>query len=1043
MRKGLLFIFALLSAAAFAVEWEDETVIGINKVDPFATHFSYSTADAAYIGNEDASAHKMMLNGSWKFQWASRPDEGPADFWKADFDDSAWETIKVPSNMEIEGYGTAIYANARYPFVKNPPFVMGEPPQDWTTYEERNPTGFYRRSFTVPANWSGRQIFIQFQGVASAFYIWVNGEQIGYSEGSRTPAVFDLTDYLKSGENHLAVQVLKYSDGSYLECQDFLRLSGIFRDVYLFSVPKTSVFDFKVDTILKNDYKDADFKLKTVVKNYGRNEMSGTVSFTLYDANKKSVASGSVPYTVAASETTAVEAERFVEAPKLWSAELPNLYRLVIELKNDSGNLLEATACDVGFRSVEIKDGNFLVNGQRIFIKGVNRHDHNAYTGQYVSRDVIRKDLETMKRLNINTVRTAHYPNDPYLYKYADEIGLYVIDEANIESHGMGYGAASLAKKENWIKPHVDRFNRMLQRDKNHPSVIMWSASNEAGDGIAIAAERELSKKEDPSRPFLAERAGDGANTDVYAIMYTPPWDVEKYGQMKPVYWFNDKLYRVSDAEPRKPFIIAEYAHAMGNSLGGFKEYWDIIEANPYLQGGCIWDFKDQSLVRINENGEEYLAYGGDFGDYPTDGNFLMNGLVNSLGETNPHAAEVKHVYQNIVTEATDEKTVFTLKNKNFFENLSSYWIQWKAESNGKEVAAGVLGAVDLPPQSSKTVDLTTELTPHLNDEDLIVTFTYLYNSDRLWCKKGYEYGFSQIELTAPAVLSEYQTAQVRPTLESADGVYTVSGEGFRVAFDANSGDLTAWEKDGFNYLTSPLKVNLWRAPINNDDGEGAPARLAVWKKATEKGASKSKWQIAETENAVVLTSTAKLTGLSKLIRTYTVYGDGTVDVAAEFVMKGSKEIPRVGLTFETDKTFSDVKWFGRGEGENYQDRNNGYPVGIYSSSIRNLNHDYTYPQECGYRTEVRYLEISGNGKTLRIEGDPVFSFNVWDYTQAQLEAAKHPYELTERGETVTVNVDIAQRGLGCIDSWGASPLDQYLLPGRKNYEYRFRLSAE
>ena len=368
MRKGLLFIFALLSAAAFAVEWEDETVIGINKVDPFATHFSYSTADAAYIGNEDASAHKMMLNGSWKFQWASRPDEGPADFWKADFDDSAWETIKVPSNMEIEGYGTAIYANARYPFVKNPPFVMGEPPQDWTTYEERNPTGFYRRSFTVPANWSGRQIFIQFQGVASAFYIWVNGEQIGYSEGSRTPAVFDLTDYLKSGENHLAVQVLKYSDGSYLECQDFLRLSGIFRDVYLFSVPKTSVFDFKVDTILKNDYKDADFKLKTVVKNYGRNEMSGTVSFTLYDANKKSVASGSVPYTVAASETAAVEAERFVEAPKLWSAELPNLYRLVIELKNDSGNLLEATACDVGFRSVEIKDGNFLVNGQRIFM---------------------------------------------------------------------------------------------------------------------------------------------------------------------------------------------------------------------------------------------------------------------------------------------------------------------------------------------------------------------------------------------------------------------------------------------------------------------------------------------------------------------------------------------------------------------------------------------------------------------------------------------------------------------------------------------------
>lgn len=1042
MKKFLVMLILISQVTGFAVDWEDEQVLGINKMEPFATHDSFATESDALLDKEE-SAYKASLNGKWKFSWAPRPENGPGDFWQEGYDDSEWKTINVPSNMEVEGYGTPIYVNQIYTFVKNPPFVMGEPPKTWTAFTERNPTGFYTRTFTVPSNWSGRQLFIQFQGVASAFYIWVNGKQVGYSQDSRTAAVFDITDYVKSGDNRLSVQVFKYSDGSYLECADFWRLSGIYRDVFIYSTPKTSLFDFKIETALKNDYRDADLRIQATVRNYGKSDSNGTLSYVLFDSKNVPLLSGSEVFSVAAGQSQNLKTEAFVESPKLWSAEIPNLYRLVFTVKDSSGAVLETTGCDVGFRSVEIKEGNFLVNGKRIFIKGVNRHDHDAYTGQYVAREIIRRDLETMKQLNINAVRTSHYPNDPYLYKYADHIGLYVIGEANIESHGMGYGSASLAKQPQWIKAHVDRFSRMVHRDKNHPSIIIWSASNEAGDGICIAAERKFAKEYDPTRGFLAERAGYGENTDFYACMYTAHGSLKDYADLKPVHFYNDKLYIVPSVAPRKPFILAEYAHAMGNSLGGLKEYWEIIKPGAYLQGGCIWDFKDQSLMTKTKDGIPYLAYGGDFGDTPNDGNFLMNGVVNSLGIPNPHAAEVKHVYQNIITEETDKKTVFRLKNENFFEDLSSYWIQWKAEAFGKKVAEGVIGSPNLLPQETKTIDLTTELTPHLDKSDLLVTFTYLYNIDRMWCKKGDEYGFDQFVLTQPMVLVEKEMTAAAASIEETKDAYIVSAEDCRFVFDKNSGNLTEWEKAGLVYLTAPLRVNLWRAPTNNDEGNKAPERLKQWNQMTDAGTSGSRWQITEKGNALVLTARARLKGSSMLVREYTVYGDGAVDVAARFELKGTKEVPRVGLTFELNNDFSDVQWYGRGKEENYQDRYSGYPIGVYTSKIDSLNHFYSDPQECGYRTEVRYLQIDGKNQSLRIEGDPVFCFNVWDFRQKALETAKHPHEIVGRGETVTVNIDIAQRGLACVDSWGAAPLEQHLLPGKKTYSYRFRMTAK
>ena len=571
-------MFAAETPATSLPDWENLDVLQINREAPHATFLPYNSLDAAKVGDRAACKNRISLNGQWSFKWSPDPDSRPVDFYKDDFSTKDWDKILVPSNWQTQGYGTPVYVNVNYPFKMDPPRVMSEPPKEFTNFKDRNPVGSYKRTFTVPADWKSRETFITFDGVDSAFYLWVNGRKVGYSQGSRTPAEFNVTDYLKDGENTLAVEVYRYSDGSYLECQDFWRLSGIFRNVYLWSSPRVGVQDFQVKTIFEgDDFSKAKLDVNVTLHNWlGKASDAPTVEATLFNAEGKSVQTFAAKTTKAidGNKNLAVELATNVENPKLWSAEVPNLYRLVITLKDASGKVIEAVGTDVGFRKVEIRDGVFLVNGQPVLMKGVNRHEHDPDLGHTVSIESMIKDIELMKQANINFVRTCHYANVPEWYELCDKYGLYVIGEANIESHGMGYDSdKTLANNPAWKAAHLDRMQRMVERDKNHPCIVIWSMGNEAGDGCNFKAVYEWTHQRDPSRPVHYERTRD--NCDILSEMYTSPWDVEKY----------------ADGHQKKPFMLCEYAHAMGNSVGNLNEYWDLFRSSPYLTGGCIWDW--------------------------------------------------------------------------------------------------------------------------------------------------------------------------------------------------------------------------------------------------------------------------------------------------------------------------------------------------------------------------------------------------------------------------------------------------------------------
>ena len=569
-------------AGAAAPDWENEQVIGRNKEPGRATSLPYADRAGALRGMPEDTPYHQSLNGKWRFSWAPDPSQRPAEFYKSDFDVRGWDQIDVPGNWQCQGYGVPLYVNMKYPFQKDPPRVMGDPPQDFTNFDQRNPVGSYRRTFQTPTEWDGRQVFLQFDGVDSAFYLWINGRQVGYSQGSRTPALFNVTDYLNDGPNDLAVEVYRYSDGSYLEDQDFWRLSGIFRNVYLWSTGDLHIRDFFVHTDLDDQYRDAELKVEVEVANLADRQQGFLVEAELLDDDGQTVFAGVIEEgRVAGGEKAAVTLTKTVANPAKWSAEQPNLYRLLLTLKDSDGSVVEVTTCKVGFRAVEMKDGNLCVNGQRIYLKGANRHEHEPVTGHALSVESMIRDIKLMKQFNLNAVRTSHYPDDPQWYDLCDQYGLYLIDEANIESHGMGYGAESLAKDPAWKEAHVDRARRMVERDKNHPSVIIWSMGNEAGNGVNFHAVYDWIKERDPSRPVHYERAGRDRNTDIYCPMYATI----------------DHIVSYAKKDPDRPLILCEYAHAMGNSVGNLQDYWDAIETHDALQGGFIWDWVDQGVL--------------------------------------------------------------------------------------------------------------------------------------------------------------------------------------------------------------------------------------------------------------------------------------------------------------------------------------------------------------------------------------------------------------------------------------------------------------
>jgi beta-galactosidase len=1009
-------------------DWENPLVFSRNTETPHATLMPYATLDKAVSGDRYLSEYFLSLNGKWKFNWVVKPADRPLDFYKPDYDVSGWKEISVPGNWQLQGYDVAIYLNEDYPFPKNPPYIQ----------PDRNPVGSYRTEFAVPEAWQGRQIFLHFDGVESAFYVWVNGQMVGYSEDSRTPAEFNISRLLRPGKNVLAAEVYRWSDGSYLEDQDFWRLSGIFRNVYLFSTASAHIRDFEIKSDLDADYRDAILHAKARVWNYGDTACRDlSVEVKLLDSAGKPVGAeiltkGTSPFIAPGAESIFLMKAN-VTNPLQWSAEHPNLYTVILALKNEKGEVVETESAKFGFRKVEIKGGHLLLNGQPIMIKGVNRHEHDPVTGHYLTRDSMIKDILLMKQYNINTVRTCHYPDDPQWYELCDYYGLYLIDEANIESHGMGYDpAVTLANRPEWKDAHLNRIIRMVERDKNHPSVIIWSMGNEAGDGTNFEAASEWIHRRDPSRPVHYERAELRPHTDIYCPMYSRIEELVAYAK--------DKQDR--------PLIMCEYVHSMGNSTGNLQDYWDVIEKYDQLQGGCIWDWVDQGILKTTPDGRKYFGYGGDFGDLPTDGNFNCNGLVLPDRSVTPKTIEVKKVYQNVGFKPVGLTAGrIEIVNKFFFTNLMGYEFSWSLAEDGTEVESGKLERLDIGPRQSKVITILFKKPNPDPGSEYWLRLSVRLTDELPWAPKGHEIASEQFKLPISVAVVSTQIKGLPPLkkTETQDDVI-VSGQDFVVRFDKKSGSLASYRYKGTELIVKGLEPNFWRAPTDNDFGNGMPGRCAVWQKAGVNRTVESFRAEQLNDAAIKLSANFDLPDVqSKHSITYTVLGSGDIIVESAIQVGGKDlpELPRFGLRLRLPDGFERIEWYGRGPQENYCDRYTSAFVGHYNGTVREQFVPYVSPQENGYKTDVRWVALFNNeGLGLEFVGMDLISMSALRYTIEDMtqktRGSMHPVDLVERN-FVELNIDLKQMGVGGDDSWGARTHPQYTLPAQ-DYSYRFRV---
>ena len=1009
-------------------DWENPRVFSTGKEPAHATMMVYPTEAAALRGRAESSPWLLSLNGPWKFSWVRTPDERPANFYKPDFDVSGWKEIRVPSNWEMEGYGTPIYSNITYPFKRDAPRVTSEPPSDWTAYKERNPVGSYRRTFTLPAGWDQRKTFLVFDGVNSAFYVWINGHKVGYSEDTRLPSEFDITRHLKSGENVIAVEVYRWCDGSYLEDQDFWRMSGIFRNVRLVSRAPIHIRDFYVQTALDREYRDASLKLKVVLNNSGERAEDMSVEAKLLDSLGRSVfrRTGRVSKVAGHSEITLPFDER-VSNPKKWSAEEPHLYTLLLTLRDTAGRVVESIPWRVGFRSSEIRDGQILFNGKPIMLKGVNRHEFDPDLGQVMTTERMVQDIKLMKQHNINAVRTSHYPNVPEWYDLCDRYGLYVLDEANIESHGYGANEEQrISTGEDFTAAHVDRVSRMIERDKNHASIFMFSLGNEAGVGRNHAASREWAKTHYPEF-LIAYEPGRSRHSDVFSPMYTPPIrmlpDWEKFGQGKPMF-------------------LIEYAHAMGNSVGNLQEYWTVIESHRQMQGGFIWDWVDQGLRKKDAKGKPFWIYGGDFGDKPNDDNFCTNGLVFPDRTPHPSLLEVKKVYQFIKVEAVDlEHGLVRVRNKYLFRDLSFVEGRWELTENGVAVQRGLAPRLNVVAGQSQEVSLGLKPVSPKAGAEYYLKVTFSLAADSAWAPKGHVVAWDQLQMPyASPPISAPDTSNL-PWLKSIEtnDSFEVIGARFTARFGKKSGALEAYEFDGTKLIAGALTPNFWRAPTDNDRGNRMPEKLRIWRDAGPNRIVK-KFSVEQLGPQLIrITVLGTLpAGDSAYSNTYTIRGDGRIEIESSLSSGDNlPELPRFGMQLRVPAELRNVTWFGRGPHENYADRNTGAAVGLYTEAVENLFVPYIEPQENGNRTDIRWVTFTdGRGVGLKAVGMPLISFSAWQFEMEELERRKHPFEIVQ-SKDITVNLDFRQMGVGGDDSWGAWPHPEYRLTA-KRYEYKF-----
>ncbi len=1052
-RTVALGIFAVLVSARYGTaspenpeEWENPKLTGLNNQSPHASMIICPDLKTARKIGVTVNSERVKspfyrsLNGDWKYHYSSNHLARVSDFWKTDFDDSSWATIPVPSNVEIQGHGVPIYVNIRYPWTwhgtePNPPFVPGDDPN--------NTVNSYRRTFEIPKDWDGRKVFLTFDGVNSFFDLWINGEKVGMGKDSRTPVEFDITSFLKPGKNLIAVENFRWCDGSYLEDQDFWRLSGIFRDVYLWSPPNVHVRDIEIKTDLDEQYRDAELKGKLSLVNYGKDAMNVTVEAELFDPSGDSVSSRSVDQTIEAGQEISLDGSVPIENPLKWSAETPNLYQLFVTLKNSDGKTLEVLPLKVGFREVEIRDGNLLVNGKRILIKGVNRHETDPDVGQAITIEGMEKDIQMMKQFNINTVRCCHYPNQPAWYDLCDRYGIYLIDEANIESHGMGYGDKTLAKDPQYAEAHMNRTVRMVERDKNHASVIIWSLGNEAGFGPNFEATSDWIHQRDSSRPVHYEQAGRNPYTDIVCPMYPRPSELTRYS-----------------SEPRdRPFIMCEYEHAMGNSSGDFWAYWKQIYERPYLQGGCIWDWVDQGLrqsqqrstrdrfVPVKRGEKTFFAYGGDFGpaDIPSDDNFCDNGLVTPDREPHPGLFEVKHVYQYIHCQPVDlAKRTISIKNWYDFVNLKDLVTgEWKLKADGEEIQHGKLDDLDLAPGATKEIAIPIKTFKPQPGVEYHVELSFTLKQKQSWAKAGHEVAWDEFKLpdSAPAEVVKTGSVDSLNVTENPDGVW-VSGKEFEIFISREKG-LSGWKYKGTDLIRSSLHPHFWRATTDNDRGRWRKEdSQAMWRDAHER-AEVQNFKTEKRDNCIAVSSKLRLPKAGNAIwtTTYRIFASGDVVVEAQFKPEQMEliSLPRLGMQMTLPEGFERITWLGPGPMETYSDRKDA-KFGRYSGTVdEQFYEDYSEPGETGNKADVRWAALTNRkGDGLLVIGEPLLSVNALHYGTEDLNAGKHAFELPRR-DYITLNIDLKQQGVGGDDSWGAWPHREFRIPCQE-YSYSFRL---
>lgn len=1002
----------------------------------------FSSEEKALTYDRGHSSKFKLLNGVWKFHYDENPYRAPTDFHQDSFDVSEWDTIQVPHLWQFQGYGKPHYTNVQYPFPVDPPRVPTE-----------NPTGSYRRDFYIAEDWLEEDVFLRFEGVNNSFHLWINGEEVGFSEGSRIPAEFNITKYLHQGNNTLAVRVYKWSKSSYLEDQDMWWLTGIFRDVYLLARPRVNIRDYFVRGELDGNYQNGHLNVDVDLINLTKGAVSGyQLTYSLLDKQKKEVLSGGEKsISIGVNEETQIQIEETIANPNQWSADDPYLYHLLLTLTDETGEVVEVIAQKVGFRSVELKDGLILINGKAIKFKGVNRHDDHPDLGHAVQVEHMKQDIIMMKQSNMNAVRTAHYPNDPRFYDLCDEYGLYVIDEADIETHGFNLGYSDmekwseLSRDPDWQAAYLDRMERMVERDKNFSSIIMWSLGNESGYGANHDAMYDWAKERDPGR--LVHYEGERhivdlgpesdrkpRSSDVLSTMYSSIDELEKFGQR---------------TDLANPLIVCEYAHAMGNGPGSFKEYWGTFYKYDHLQGGFVWEWADHGYRQYTEDGEEYFAYGGDFGDEPNDYNFVLDGLVMPDRTPSPAYFEHKKVVEPVVVNEVDLVSgKVTVTNRYDFIELDHLQLAWTVEVDGEIIDQGTVPTADIAPGTTKELTIPYTLPEKLTagaDYWLNLQFNLAHATN--WAKQGYEVAWAQFELPQKEAVAEVvEKETLAPiALDTTQTEIHVNGVNFAVTFDKISGQMTDWQYEGMTLIHTGPKVQLWRAMIDNDHRSKPVWQQHGLHRMQERTASVeatlSEDQLMATVKVKSRLAPPVLTWGIELEMIYTIYGNGEVyiDISGDPTGKKPRTLPRIGLELTIPKEIDQVKWYGRGPGESYIDSKQSNRFGIFDQTVDGLMTNYVYPQENGNRTDVKWASFTNQlGMGLFTSGSPTFNFSAHYYTVEDFDKAQHTYDLEEKDE-VYLHLDYQQHGLGSA-SCGPDVLPEYELQNEA-FEFNVRLA--